>query len=197
MSYELSWVQTDQWRRQLEELYRSLNGSSLWIAWGCIIAFFLLAIFVFVAWCRIFVKADLPWERLFVPVYGEYWRYNLADCGRIFWILIACGIFAGVLPLLLKSLIPLAVLALAFLILQIVYLRKLAAAFGHGVWFTLGLIFLHPLFILILGFGKSEYSKSLLLSRISSRPQPKWTCSCGMVNPGTKRTCINCGRPHP
>lgn len=34
---------------------------------------------------------------------------------------------------------------------------RLAKSFGHGAGFTVGLLFLSPIFYCILGFGKSEY----------------------------------------
>jgi len=42
-------------------------------------------------------------------------------------------------------------------VFYIVHCAKLAAAFGRGGGFATGLVFLHPLFIMILGFGKSTY----------------------------------------
>ncbi len=42
-------------------------------------------------------------------------------------------------------------------ILAIVYLVRLGQAFGKGVGFILGLIFLAPIFIILLGFGKDQY----------------------------------------
>ena len=132
---------------------------------------------------------------MFVPVYGSYWQYNIADCGWIFWILVACGIFVAVLPMLLHSAIPLVVIGLVTLALQLLYLRKLANAFGRGIGFTLGLIFLHPLFVIILGLGSSEFAGPGFQS--ASRTEARWTCSCGMVNPGSKNFCINCQRPRP
>lgn len=48
--------------------------------------------------------------------------------------------------------------ALAFLsIVLAIQMHKLSVSFGHGVGFTLGLIFLNPIFTLILAFGSSEY----------------------------------------
>ena len=41
--------------------------------------------------------------------------------------------------------------------MTVVALYKLACAYGHGIGFTIGLFFLNPLFMLILGFGDSEY----------------------------------------
>ncbi len=197
MSFDLSSFQPDQLTRQLEDAFRSLSARSFLIVWGALIVCLLLAVLYFIAWCRIFIKANLPWERMFVPVYGDFWQYNIADCGWVFWILVACGIFAAVLPVLLRSAIPVAVLGLVILFLQLLYMRKLAAAFGRGIGFTFGLIFLHPLFILILGFGSSEFSGSLFPSRSAAHAPSKWTCSCGMVNPGIKNYCINCQQPRP
>ena len=42
-------------------------------------------------------------------------------------------------------------------ILAIVYLVRLGQVFGKGVGFILGLIFLAPIFIILLGFGKDQY----------------------------------------
>lgn len=39
--------------------------------------------------------------------------------------------------------------------MNVVALYKLACAYGHGIGFTIGLFFLNPLFMLILGFGDS------------------------------------------
>ena len=42
-------------------------------------------------------------------------------------------------------------------IISIMYSVKLAKAFGKGTGFAIGLIFLSPIFILILGLGDSTY----------------------------------------
>jgi hypothetical protein len=49
------------------------------------------------------------------------------------------------------------VFTLAAAVIGIIDIHKLSKSFGHGVGFTLGLIFLSPIFTLILGFGSSEY----------------------------------------
>lgn len=196
MSYYSSFYNTEQWTRQAEEFFRNASSQTRWILFGAGFICVLLAVFSFIAWCRIFIRTGLPWERMFVPIYGRYWQYNIADCGWLFWILVACGIFAGFLPALFRSWIPLSVIGAIVLVLQILYLRKLASVFGRGFGFTLGLIFLHPLFIILLGFGKNEFQGPAFVSA-APRPQPRWTCSCGMANPATKAFCINCGKPHP
>ena len=42
-------------------------------------------------------------------------------------------------------------------IIMIMVMLDLAKAFGKGTGFALGLIFLSPIFILILGFGGAQY----------------------------------------
>ncbi len=46
---------------------------------------------------------------------------------------------------------------LVMIVISLVDVHKISKSFGHGFGFTLGLIFLSPIFTLILGFGKSQY----------------------------------------
>ena len=46
---------------------------------------------------------------------------------------------------------------IAALIIEINEDSKLSKSFGHGAGFTVGLVFLNPIFKLILGFGSSQY----------------------------------------
>ena len=50
-----------------------------------------------------------------------------------------------------------AVLGLAIGVINLFMNIKLSARFGHGVLFGLGLMFLTPVFTLILGLGESEF----------------------------------------
>ena len=81
-------------------------------------------------------NGDPPWGA-FVPIYGFY--IMLKVVGRPGWWLI--WIF-----------IPFA----SFIVLIIVY-NDLSKSFGHGVGFTLGLIFLSWIFLAILAWGSSQY----------------------------------------
>ena len=49
------------------------------------------------------------------------------------------------------------VFLIAALVLKIIGDNKLSKSFGHGAGFTVGLVFLNPIFKLILGFGSSKY----------------------------------------
>ena len=46
---------------------------------------------------------------------------------------------------------------IASAVISIMQNIKLSKAFGHGGGYAVGLILLQPIFILILGFGKSTY----------------------------------------
>ena len=45
----------------------------------------------------------------------------------------------------------------AAVIVAIILYYKLAVAFGQGVGFTLGLVFVKPVFLMILAFGDYDY----------------------------------------
>ena len=49
------------------------------------------------------------------------------------------------------------VIPIVNLVFGIMLYFKLAKAFGHGAGFGFGLLFLNPIFILILAFDSSEY----------------------------------------
>lgn len=119
-----------------------------------------VAVLLFISWCRIFTKAGIPWERHFVPFFGAYWTYGVANAGGVFW----AQFILGMIPFL-SSLAGTymdetmgCILLIGYLVLHIIYCNKLSSAFGHGGGFTIGLILLNPLFIMILGLGGSTYA---------------------------------------
>jgi len=164
------------------------------------------AIFALIAWGKLFIKAGLPWERIFVPAYGTYWQYKVADAPGIFWGTIGLGVLYYIIVVASAAsgyhgrnsgttvAAVFAVLTLAaIVVLYIIYLVKLAKAYGKGGGFALGLILLYPIFILILGFGDSEY---VGLSGNYQGPAvtESWTCpSCGTINPASRAVCERCG----
>lgn len=112
-----------------------------------------------VAYWKIFEKANEPGWKAIVLFYNTYTQYKFTWNTQAFWIVLIGGIVGGILqeategiPSLLGTLIMLIVA-----IFNIISLNKLAKAFGHGVGFTIGLFFLNPIFMLILGFGRDEY----------------------------------------
>ena len=136
--------------------FTALLLASLGTIFILVIGWYILQV---VAYWKIFEKAGEPGWKAIVPFYNTYTQYKFPWNTRAFWIVLIGGIVGGILqeategiPSLLGTLIVLIVA-----IFNIISLNKLAKAFGHGVGFTIGLFFLNPIFMLILGFSGDEY----------------------------------------
>lgn len=102
-------------------------------------SFFVLAIVIvgIIAWWKLFSKAGIAGWKCLIPVYNMY-------C--------ICKMSWGNGWMFLTFFIP--IVNFIFILLTLV---KLAHAFGKGVGYILGLLFLTPIFILMLAFGDAEY----------------------------------------
>ena len=133
-----------------------LGGMYLMIAF----AWWLLQI---IANWRIFTKAGEAGWKSIIPIYGDYISYKIAWQPAYFWLTLVLGIVSSCLQgtletndsLMISMIIVLIKIILA--IISIMYSVKLARAFGRGTGFAIGLIFLQPIFMLILGFGDDRY----------------------------------------
>jgi len=109
---------------------------------------------------HIFRKAGERGWKSFVPIYNSYITYKISWRPLWFWISGLLFVASMVLDHLShnKVLDTIAIVVMvAAALVHVVGLHRLSKAFGHGLPFTLGLILLHPVFILILGLGGSEY----------------------------------------
>ena len=97
----------------------------------------ILVVLIIVAIWKIFEKGGEPGWKAIIPFYNIYTEY------KMFW---------GNGWLFLLTLIP-----IVNVVVGIILLNKMSKAFGHGVGFTLGLIFLPYIFMAILGFNGDEY----------------------------------------
>lgn len=90
-----------------------------------------------IAMWKIFTKAGKPGWAVLIPIYNLVVLLEIV--GRpIWWIIMLLIPFVNVIFMFI----------LAF---------DIAKAFGRGTGFALGLIFLYPIFMLILGFGSAQY----------------------------------------
>jgi hypothetical protein len=97
----------------------------------------LMAIIFIAAQWVILTKAGRPGWAAIIPIYNTLQMIWLV--GRPWWwILLLLVPFLNI-------------------VIGIILLNDLSTSFGHGIGFTLGLIFLSPIFILILAFGGSQY----------------------------------------
>ena len=113
-----------------------------------------------IAYWRIFTKAGEAGWKSIIPFYSQYIQYRIAwKAPNMYWIVLGLGIasmfllsFDNTFTSLLSSLC-----SLGSFIINVLVLIKLSKAFGHGTGFAVGLILLGPIFMLILGFGQSQY----------------------------------------
>ncbi len=111
----------------------SMNGpgTMFWVIW-CII----IVIEIAAMW-KVFEKAGQPGWAAIIPIYNVIVLLQIAG-KPIWWILL--------------YFIP-----LVGLIIAIIVIHNISVNFGKGVGFTLGLIFLSPIFFPILAWGDAQY----------------------------------------
>ncbi len=94
-------------------------------------------LFIFIGYWRIFEKAGKPGWAVIIPIYNLYCAFSIAwGSGWMFLLL----------------LIP-----FVNIIVAVMTCLKLSEAFGKGVLFAIGLLFLPTVFAMILGWGGAVY----------------------------------------
>lgn len=149
------------------------------IGWVIGVVFFVLTV---IALWKIFVKAGEKGWKAIIPFYNLYVLFKLVWRPLFFWLCLVLTVVYSVLNVVLQTnfmivsrgtqtIVPsamanpvfwiLTIATFAIIIVLIVwsikYMHYLSKAFGHGAGWTVGLVFLFNIFLLMLGFGKSEY----------------------------------------
>ena len=113
---------------------------------------------------KIFTKAGEAGWKSIIPVYSDYVSYRIAWQTSYFWLTFILGFAASLIGNFanpngdnMTILMIVSIIRIIAGIISILYSVKLAKAFGKGTGFAIGLIFLSPIFMLILGFGDAEY----------------------------------------
>ncbi len=101
-----------------------------------LIYFGLILLVIIGAW-KVYAKAGQPGWAAIVPIYNMYVLTKIV--GRPWWWLI------------------LMIIPIVSIIAAIIIMIDLAKSFGKGTGFGVGLAFLAPIFIPILGFGSAQY----------------------------------------
>ena len=96
-----------------------------------------LCVVVLVAMYKLFKKAGEAGWKAIIPIYNLYIFYKITWGNGLLFLLL---------------LIP-----FVNIVISIITYYKLAKAFGYGLLFTIGLLFIPWIFLLILGFGSAEY----------------------------------------
>jgi len=109
-------------------VFAGLFGGLIWLA--------LMVVMIAAMW-RLYTKAGEPGWAAIIPIYNII--VLLKIIGRPAWWVVLLFI------------------PLVNLVITIMMYDGLAKSFGKGTGFTIGLIFLGPIFLLILGFGSARY----------------------------------------
>lgn len=135
--------------------YTGLILASLGTIFILIIGWYVLQV---VAYWQIFEKAGEPGWKAIIPFYNTYTQYKFTWDTNFYWFVLFGSIIGGLLNSFDGMISALgSIILLGISIVNIIALNKLAKAFGHGTGFTVGLVFLNPIFKLILGFSGDEY----------------------------------------
>lgn len=134
---------------------------------GVLGAALIVGLLMLIATWRIFKKAGTGGWKALIPVYNSYSLIKISWKTRYFWILLALSIVSVTLGEVmlyfpdyeLYFLVANLVCAIAALIISVKAEIKLAKAFGKGVGFAVGMIFLPFIFYPILGFGKAKFRR--------------------------------------
>lgn len=138
----------------MEELAMVLLGLSVILL---VVAVVLIIIYVLAYW-MIFRKAgEAGWKAL-IPIYSTYTAYKLFWNTKMFILFMVFAVLTAVFEYVggFGDLIFYAA-SLGTTVLNIIMCVKLSCSFGHGAGFAVGLVFLNPIFLLILAFDSSGY----------------------------------------
>ena len=145
-----------------------------------VVVFYIVTV---IATWKIFKKAGEPGWKCLIPIYNYYIMYKIVGMKNWFWWSIIVS-FCTSLTCALNGfnpnamteaqlasynyaanpavIIALIILCVVEIYIAIVYAYRTSKVFGHGIGYTIGLLFLSNIFLLILGFGKSKYDKKAL-----------------------------------
>ncbi len=113
-------------------------------------------VIVIIANWKIYTKAGEAGWKCLIPFYSQYVLFKITWDTTFYWIVLGIAVVSCIVAAIEIPVVG-TLLSLASMVINIIQLHKMSKAFGHDIGFTLGLIFLNPIFVLILAFGGSEY----------------------------------------
>jgi hypothetical protein len=114
-------------------------GLAAGIGLGMVLIFAAIGIFIAACCWKIFTKAGKPGWACLVPIYNIIVLLEIVN-KPWWWLLLMCIPIVG-------------------LIIYIMVIHRVSLSFGKGAGFTLGLLFISIVFVPILAFDNSTYTK--------------------------------------
>ncbi len=134
-----------------------------------------VSILSLVAYVKIYMKMGEPWWTAIIPIYSGYVLASKIKALREFWLTVAVtAVFLLFFTLTFamamtardrytgtSALLMMGLLLLIYIVVQLIinylFYYKLAKAFGQNHAFAIGLVFLRPIFSMLLAFGSYDY----------------------------------------
>ncbi|MBQ1546199.1 MAG: hypothetical protein IIZ59_01550 [Clostridia bacterium] len=152
----------------------SAFGIAMLITGGVIL---FCGILMIVAYWRIFTKAGRPGWHAIIPFLNTYDLYEISWSKTMAGAMLICSFVGGFIGGFASSFDSsvgsgiLDIVYAAICILTLIQLYFLSESFGHGVPFFIGLLFLTPIFLLILAFDGSVYRGSFEMRKAAGQYQ--------------------------
>ena len=140
-----------------------------------------VSILMIIAMWKIFEKAGEKGWKALIPIYDSYILWKIAGRNWIKDMLIIAGTFIAYMVFAFLNIQNsiFGIVSLLFGFVFVVYLlvavcgycSGLSHNFGHAGGFAVGLFFLHPIFLMILGFNSDKYVGEMGKSKQVEQPQ--------------------------
>ena len=140
-----------------------LIGAILALGFGILLFAGILLIVMVITYWKIFEKAGKPGWHSIIPFLNTYDMYDLSWNSTMGWVAIGLSIAFSIVSDAAENgesdvaAFLTGVIGLATVVIAAIQLYKLSLSFGYGVGFFLGLLFLTPIFLMILAFGSARY----------------------------------------
>ena len=108
------------------------------------------------AYWKMFKKAGEPGWKGIIPLLNIYVMFKFCWKTSFFWLALVCSIGATIFSYSGATFLG-EIFAMVAGVIYIVVDYYLARSFGKRLGYTAGLVFLNPIFMLILGLGRAEY----------------------------------------
>ncbi len=140
-------------------LTESIPTAIILLFWLVMISVHILTLLSVAGKWRLYQKAGQAGWKSLIPLYSDYMDFRIAHSLPMFWPWLLCQLSGYFLISIAEGYLILIIAILLLIGYTISFIRdyRLSGAFGHSVGFTLGLFFLRPLFLIILGFGRARY----------------------------------------
>lgn len=144
-----------------------MSGAVAFFVFGLVVYAFFIWVIKSIAKFIILKKAGDKGWKAFIPYYGDYTMYKLTWNTKMFWVALALNVATYFIPVDATGFLSILSLALSICII-VVYAKRsynIARAFGHGVGFAIGYLFLGSIFRVILALDNSVYRGNTTLNK--------------------------------